>query len=248
MSTSFFNGDLVKTALVSAILSPNNLNEDEDIFLAREQGNPQHDMLDTEAYDGSGDNAILDNPESTEGPEGFEGPESFDSNPGSKDPEVPKGAGAQKKDTLATLPDQSKTLGEVHNKEHRKLSEDGARFVPSFAWEDILRTLTSSDPKKSIARWMVKGLRSGREMHCVILRSFEWSTWAPCSRSCGGGLRSRGRDRPTKRELEKEICNKFSCPNKKAPTMQRHRMQKSFQWLGKMCPSEGKLFERNGKV
>ena len=68
---SFSYGDLVKTALVSAILSPNNLNEDEDIFLAREQGNPQHDMLDTEAYDGSGDNAILDNPEKYRGPRGL---------------------------------------------------------------------------------------------------------------------------------------------------------------------------------
>ena len=187
--------------------------------LGRDLDDNHQDSLGTDFFDGSQDDFTLDN---QEGPEGSEDLEFFVQDSGPEDIEVLKDQeSAKKEDILKTFPSLGsrehlfKTIGEYHNDKNQEPSENSARSVPSFAWEDILQTIASSDPRKSIARWMVKVLRSGREMHCLVLRNFEWSSWAPCSRSCGGGLRSRGRDRLRKREIEKEICNSFSCP----PTM-----------------------------
>ena len=221
-------------------------------FLVRELGDPQEDMLGTEFYDGSQDNVGyfgLDNPE---GPEGIKGTAKSSPNPAPKDSEVPTDEEiAKEEDVPTSFPGLHRrenhlmVSGEANNiKKHWEPSKNSARSVPSSAWEDILRTITMSDPKRSIARWMVKGLKSGREMHCVVLRSFEWSTWAPCSRSCGGGLRSRGRDRATHRELENEICNNFSCPKtRNPPPCEDTGCRKAFKGWGKCVHLKGNFLE-----
>ena len=178
-----------------------------------------------------------DNPEEINGPDGFEDPEepsdSLNTNSRSEKEENKRGTALKRTPDIPKIPKRITQKVEpyevVSNREQKAVS------VPSFAWEDILRGVMLSDPKKAIARWMVTGLSSGREMHCVVLRSFDWSSWSSCSASCGGGLRSRGRDQGTSREVEKEECNNFSCPKtRKPPPCQDSGCRDAFNGLGSL--------------